>query len=271
MKNRHTVDASASLESSTVLERPVTYVGRSSDTLVEDFLASMPERYRQEFGWQTARQHARIAAERGQRPIHVDLFSRTIALGPGICVVAPDAPGLLSVISTGLMLEGFDVTRADAYTRRTPAGNYEAVDLFWVRRSPPGTPSLLGDAEVTSLRDTLQDLLSHDNVRGRLQTALAGVSPGASETSVRFRSARGTPHLTLELESNDRPGLLAVVAAALASEGVQIVDSRIRTHGLRVHDYFDIVEPNGLRPTGARLQRIQLAVLMAVDGPNQGV
>jgi hypothetical protein len=62
-----------------------------------------------------------------------------------------------------------------------------------------------------------------------------------------------------------------VVAAALALEGVQIMDSRIRTHGLRVNDYFDIVEPNGLRPAGARLQRIQLAVLMAVDGPNQGV
>lgn len=270
MKNRYTVGSSA-LDSSPAFERPVAYSSRAADTLVDDFLATMPERYRQEFGWQTARQHARIAAERGNRPVHADLFSRTIALGPGICVVAPDAPGLLSVISTGLMLEGFDVTRADAYTRRIPTGSYEAVDLFWVRRSPPEQPSLLGDTEVASLRSTLLDLLSHDNVRGRLQTALAGVSPGASETSVRFRSVRGAPHLTLELESNDRPGLLAIVAAALASEGVQIMDSRIRTHGLRVHDYFDIVEPSGLRPAGARLQRIQLAVLMAVDGPNQGM
>lgn len=270
MKSRYAIGASAALDSSAAFEHPVAYVGKSADSLVDEFLASMPERYRQEFGWQTARQHARIARERGDFPIHADLFSRTIALGPGICVVAPDAPGLLSVISTGLMLEGFDVTRADAYTRRTVTGNYEAVDLFWVRRSSERA-FLLGEADVAGLRSTLMELMSHDNVRGRLQTALSGVTPGASETSVRFRSIRGAPYMTLELESNDRPGLLAVVTAALACEGVQIVDSRIRTHGLRVHDYFDIVEPNGMRPTGARLQRIQLAVLMAVDGPHHGI
>ncbi|HMA92238.1 MAG TPA: hypothetical protein VKP30_06105 [Polyangiaceae bacterium] len=53
----------------------------------------------------------------------------------------------------------------------------------------------------------------------------------------------------------------------LAVEGVQILDCRIRTHGQRVHDYFDIVESNGTRPSGVRLQRIELAVLVALGRP----
>lgn len=254
-------------------------VGRQTDlptelsghSLVEDFMASMPERYRQEFGRASARQHARIAAARGRHRIHADLFSGKNAIGPGICVVGADAPGLLSVISSALMLEGFDITRADAYTRRAACGEYEAVDLFWVRRSSkPEQDAALGEADATAVRATLRELLSNGIARQRLTTALPATSPGTSETSVRFRDLRGVPWLTLELESNDRPGLLAVVTAALTAAGVTIVASRIRTHGLRVHDYFDIIGADGRHPTGTGMQRIQLAVLTAVDGPSRG-
>jgi [protein-PII] uridylyltransferase len=168
------------------------------------------------------------------------------------------------------MLEGFDITRADAYTRRLATGDYEAVDLFWCRRAPNEHTSPLSEVELNNLRATLRELVSSGNAESRLRHVLSGTSPGASETSVRFRHVRGMPWLTLELESNDRPGLLAVITAALAAEGVQIIDSRVRTYGLRVHDYFDVLEANGSRPTGTRLQRLQLAVLAAVDGPSQG-
>jgi UTP:GlnB (protein PII) uridylyltransferase len=270
MKHDTDFTAFAAIEPRILLRRPQSGILDSGNTFVEDFLASMPERYRQDFGKVSARQHARIAIARGRHPIYADFFLGSSATGPGICVVATDAPGLLAVISTSLMLEGFDITRADAYTRRAPSGEYEAVDLFWVRRISTENSAGLGEQELSALRSTLRELLSCGDVRKRLRAAPPGTSPGASETRVEFRSTRGTPWLTLELESNDRPGLLAVVTAALAAEGVRIVDSRIRTHGLRVHDYFDILESDGTRPRGVRLQRIQLAVLTAIDGPRRG-
>lgn len=270
MKNQHGITASNSQDRRIARRQPESADRDSGSLFVEEFLASMPERYRQEFGKVSARQHARIAISRGKHPIYVDAFSGTSATGPGICVVAPDAPGLLAVISAGLMLEGFDITRVDAYVRRTSAGEFEAVDLFWVRRASTEQAVTASDEELSALRATLRDLLSSGNIRKHLESAPSGTSPGASETRVQFRYVRGSPWMTLELQSNDRPGLLAVVTAALTAEGVKIIDSRIRTHGLRVHDYFDILESDGSKPSGTRLQRIQLAVLIAVDGPNHG-
>lgn len=270
MYNSRIVRESVVSPSGSVEPSPVRPTWTSSEFLVEDFMASMPKRYRKEFGRALARQHAHIAATRGSRQIYADLFSGGNLDGPGLCVVAPDSPGLLAVICTGLMLEDFDITRADAYTRRTTNGDYEAVDLFWVRRSPFERPAQLSERDLSAVQTTLSELLRKGQPHSSAHPTLLGVSPGASETSVRFCENYDVPWLTLELESNDRPGLLAVVTHALAAEGVQIVESRIRTHGLRVHDSFDIIECDGTCPTGTRLQRLQLAVFTAIDGPNHG-
>lgn len=253
-----------------VAEKDVEYSsGRfphGTRSLVDDFLTSMPERYRQEFDKSSARQHARVVMERNHRPIYADRFQGNGVSGPGLCVAAVDAPGLLALISTGLLLEGFDIVRADAYTRRNAFGEYEAVDLFWLRRSTEDTPLALSEDDITAIRATLLELIRSGRASTRVDHPAVGLSPGDSETRVRFRDVRGVPWLTLELEANDRPGLLSVVSAALTAEGLQIIESRIRTYGLRVHDYFDVLENNGTRPSGTRLQRIQLAVFTAIDG-----
>lgn len=239
----------------------------SGSATVAAFAASMPERYRQEFGVGAIRRHAQISMARGRRPVHADRFLGADAMGPGLCVVANDTRGLLALISAALMLEGLDITRADAYTRRASNDEFEAVDLFWVRSSATRMASGLEETEIVAVRATLRELLRRGEARKRVPTQLAASAMGNSETNLRFRCLRGARSLTLELESDDRPGLLAVVSAALAAEGVQILDSRIRTHGQRVHDYFDIVESDGTRPSGVRLQRIELAVLTALERP----
>jgi UTP:GlnB (protein PII) uridylyltransferase len=95
----------------------------------------------------------------------------------------------------------------------------------------------------------------------------AGPTPGAVETSVRFIEPKGTSSLVLELETSDRTGLLLAVTQALFAEGVQIKGSHISTRELRVHDRFELAESDGSPIVGTRLQRIQLAVLVAVDTP----
>jgi UTP:GlnB (protein PII) uridylyltransferase len=234
---------------------------------VEDFIASMPERYGQEFDAVSARQHACIAVARGRRPVHVDRFAGNSAAGPGLCVVGGDGPGLLAAVCAALVLERFDITRADVYTRRSTSFDFEAVDLFWVRRACAKRAGPICDEDVSALRSTLRELLTCGDARRRLQYAVSARSPRVGETKVGFRNVRGAPWLTLELEGDDRPGLLAVVTGALAGERTQIVDGRIRTHGLRVHDYFDLLESDGTRLAGARLQRLERVVLAAIDGP----
>lgn len=235
---------------------------------VENFRTTMPDRYRAQFGWSAARQHARIALERGAEPAHAALFHDSASDSQALCVVAPDAPGLLAAISASLMLEGFDIRQALAYTREAPKDEFEAVDLFWVRRQHPGEHAPLTDQDAAAVRSTLVELLSSNSPPGPEQRGLVRTTPGTAETSVRFIDGAAEPQLTLELETNDRTGLLLAVSAALFAEGVQIVGSHVATNGLRVHDQFSLVEADGSRIVGTRLQRIQLAVLAAVDRPN---
>jgi UTP:GlnB (protein PII) uridylyltransferase len=277
MPNHRNTDPEARARSRTTVEYTVTSVRRRGETILEEFMLGMPERYRQEFGSASIRQHARIVAARGRSPVHAALFSGHCGPGPGLCVVANDTPTSLAVITTGLMLAGFEITRGDAYTRHTPSGRYEAVDLFWLRRSSSDSSVPLCDADVSAFLATLRTLLKSGKPLRNLASTLSGDSSArsdtgdtsdAGDTSVLFRYARAGRSLTLELESCDRPGLIAVVAAALATEGVRILDARIRTHGSHVHDYFELVESDGTRPAGNRVQEIQATVLSAVNGSN---
>jgi [protein-PII] uridylyltransferase len=237
---------------------------------VADFVMSMPKRYREQVDWSAAREHARIVWERGRQPAHAGLFDAGDEAGPGLCVVAPDAPGLLAAISASLMLEDFDVQQAEAYTRKVPDGGHEAVDLFWVRRQRSGAQAPLTEEDVTAVRSTLIELLSSGGTLRRRIPALPATTAGSAETSVRFVEHPSRTWLSLELETVDRTGILLAVTSTLFAEGVQIIGSQITTRSQRAHDLFYITEADGSRIAGSRLQRIQLAVLAAVEGLRAG-
>lgn len=237
------------------------------DTSVAEFAMTMPRRYLERFGKGAIRAHAFIAGERGHRLANVGLFE-TESAGAALCVVAPDTLGLLASISASLILEGFDITDAEAYTRRRLDGRFEAVDLFWVRREQPGEPAPLTAQEAASVRTTLIELLSGKSELRPQRRRSSRSTPGAAETRVHFVEHWSEPHITLKLETNDRPGLLFAVTTALFAENVLIMSSRITTRAQRVYDSFDLVEANGTPISGTRLQRIQLAVLNAVDSPS---
>jgi len=231
---------------------------------VDEFVGTLPARYSEQFDTDAIRQHAKIARDRRKRPAHAGLFDGGVG-GPALCVVAADGPGLLAAISASLMLEGFDIIHAEAFTRWSPPTGFEAVDLFWVRRMD--RRGLLGESDVVAVKRTLLELLGKRGPLGPKKRVALAPTPGSAETSVRFLEHPSEARLTLELDTNDRAGLLLAVSEALFREGVQIVGSRIRTSGGRVLDRFDLLELDGSRISGTRLQRIQLAVLAAVDSP----
>ncbi len=69
----------------------------------------------------------------------------------------------------------------------------------------------------------------------------------------------------LEIETNDRTGLLLSVCQCLFGQGVQIVGSHIKTHSGRVSGRFELIERSDRPIEHARRHVIKHAVLSAVD------
>lgn len=210
--------------------------------------------------------HATVVRDRGAAIIHAGLMGPARGASSALCIVADDRPGLLATISAALVLRGIDVLDAEAYTRRTPAGRAEALDLFWVRRADPERrDEPLGADEVGELDRLLADLCE-----GRVDAAtLLALSPapdkGPVETTVRFHEGADGKLTTLEVETGDRSGLLFALARALHEQGVQIEQSEVKTVGDRVRDRFQLVEVDGSQIAPSRRLAIQVAVLTAVE------
>lgn len=231
---------------------------------VRAFRESLGDDYAARYDAATIAIHARIAQERGDALVNLGSFDLQHRPQIGVCVVAKDAPGLLATITAAFVTSGFDISSAEAYTRQAPSGEAEAVDIFWVFPRPPEHPSSeLEASELDRLHTTLVELL-----QGR-QPALPRpqpITPARSiETMVRFLESDDGTFTTLEVETDDRSGLLQSLASALFAARVQINSSQVRTNGQRVYDRFKIVEVDGSPISAERRLEIQVAVLGAVD------
>lgn len=233
---------------------------------MNSFVESMPARYRAQYDAGAASQHARIATERSPGLPNVGLFRSSGSTQTGMCVVAQDEPGLLALISASLVESGLDVTEAEAYTRQLSSSMMEAVDLFWVRHLHPAHENEVTEADAERVHSALLELLAGHRRPTPSQRHPDSLTPGASETSVRFiEGESGGSIVTLEVETRDRSGLLLAVTEALFKERVQIVGSRISTRGGRVYDRFELLELDGSTITSLRRHALQLAILAAID------
>src|SRR5690606_29214241 len=125
-----------------------------------------------------------------------------------------------------------------------PDGVSEAVDIFWVfPRSPLQASRQLEQDELEQLRQVLTDMLAGRRPRPLLPVPAPPARP--VETLVRFLESGDGTFTTLEVETDDRSGLLQALASALFAARVQINSSQVRTNGRRVYDRFNIVEIDG--------------------------
>jgi UTP:GlnB (protein PII) uridylyltransferase len=232
------------------------------------YAASMPADYRTRFSPMAIQAHAAVVARRGARMTWIErwaLFQGACAL----CVVADDAPGLLSLITASIVVHDLDVTAAHAYCRTREDGRREAVDLLWVTHSadawPVGRP--VEPAVVACVGDVLDQL-----VRGKTSVDAAEEraevlrdTADASVTKVWFSEGTVDGPAELRVETGDRPGILFAIAAALFREGVQILRSDANVTAGIARDCFDLTECDG-RPLGAlRRERIRATVLAAIE------
>jgi [protein-PII] uridylyltransferase len=82
---------------------------------------------------------------------------------------------------------------------------------------------------------------------------------------VRFIEDANGALCTLEVETEDRSGLLLSLSRALHAQKAQIVRSEVRTKGGRVFDRFVITEVDGSPVSPGRRLEIQVAVLSAAE------
>jgi len=258
---------------SSVGERPRFASTADDESLVRSFVASMPAVYRERFPADVSREHARIVQERDGATAHADVWQELPGGTAGICVVADDRPGLLSLIGIALTRHELDVRSAQIYGRSLPHGGMEAVDLFWVSRWDLGRGRELGGAdcaEITAMGRTLASLIERardlpreaGNVR-----ATDRQSSGDAARRARFAYEAETSSCVLIVEAADRPGLLLTVARTLFELGTQIVRSDVMTIRGRAVDRFHVTETDGSALSASRRTQIENAIEQVLEQP----
>jgi UTP:GlnB (protein PII) uridylyltransferase len=240
---------------------------RPSPEFTATFAESLPKAYAEKYEADVIVAHASVSTQRGDALASVGLFGRA---ANGLCVVADDRPGLLSLISASLVVCRLDVHHAEVYTRDLGKGRREAVDLFWVRKldAAPGAKLLAVDAE--NLEKTIIGFVRGEkdprvSVEKQIAENARPGPQGAVDATVRFVADPSGGLATLEVETTDRSGLLFSLASALFSQRVQIVESEVRTMDERVFDRFRLVEFDGAAISSARRLEIQVAILNAIE------
>lgn len=222
------------------------------------FVATMPQEYRENYSRQAIAKHMRLCERRGGAPVEVGIFEVKGDL-TGVCIIAPDRPGLLSLITEAFVVCGMDVVAGDAFTRKLDNMG-EAVDMFWLRLSSGNT---FTEAHIERLRDTLVGLAR--GYRAQLPPTMGLQPVERSNTTVRFIEDDNGALSILEVETEDRSGLLLGISRALHALRVQVVRSEVKTNNGRVLDRFVIAEVDGSSVSDFRRLEIQVSILSAAE------
>lgn len=240
----------------------ISSVATGSD--LEEFIDSMPPAYSSVFHAEDIRQHAALVLSRGDRTVHVTLWSELPDGMVVLVVVADDRPGLLSTVSAGLVAHRLDVQAAQVYSRQKLDGSHEAVDLFWVLPTDEfGRIRPLRRGELERLSALIADgLIEGDGPASGAEGHAPLPEPVAVRVFFDIRALRRGEKV-LVVETKDTPGLLFAITSALHRERIEIVSSDIRTSGDLVHDRF-LIRADG-EWDDARLARVRQVVSHAVQ------
>jgi [protein-PII] uridylyltransferase len=229
---------------------------------MNQFVATMPAVYERLYGVGEAAEHAAIAARRGERLVHAELWQSL--KGPQLCVVAEDRPGLLALVTDALLAQGMAIQSARAFCRQVAKDRLEAVDFLELRSlgGPETSAQLDGDA-LQAFSQSLGELIADD--MGQREASNPASGPVEPPTRVYFeRQSPAEGSYLLVVDAPDSDGLLHAVSAALHAKAMRITACEIRTLAGRARDRFEI-EPASQRPlSDTELCDVQLAVLDAL-------
>lgn len=229
---------------------------------MNQFVDFMPAVYGLLYGADEMAEHAAIAARRGDRLVHAELWES--ATGPLLCVVAEDRPGLLALVTDALLTQGLGIQSARVFCREVGKNRVEAVDFLELRAlgRSADAPAQLDEDGLRAFSQYLTELVAEDMAH---RSSSAPRPPVPSSTRVYFeRQPPVDGRYLLVVDAPDSNGLLHAVTSALLSKGMRIMACEIRTVDGGARDRFE-VEPSSQRLlSDSELCDVQIAVLDAL-------
>lgn len=180
-----------------------------------------------------------------------------------VAVCSWDRPGLLMNIAGALSRAGFDILRAEVYTRE----DHLALDIFEVRETDTHTES-----NEIRLRYAARSLAAV--MAGPLPSTPAEIDPALSrqdplpgdEVEVVFDNDSSGDYTLLRVDARDHIGLLFQLLQGCVASGIDVKQATILTSGERARDTFCITDTAGRKiedPT--RLAAIESLLRRAVN------
>ena len=180
-----------------------------------------------------------------------------------ISVFAPDRPGLFYRICAGLAAAGASIVDARIHTTRDGM----ALDNLVVQDSQRRAYAdrrlrgrLVKAVEKALLADAMPGLpppapLPRRRAAFRVAPSVIAAEQASSRTTV------------VEVNARDREGLLARLALAIHSQGLQVRSAHIATYGERAVDVFYLTGGDGRKLAAADIERLRNALLEAAAEP----
>jgi [protein-PII] uridylyltransferase len=214
--------------------------------------------------------HLSLAAEAG---VHVELNPGSSPHIFNVTIIAPDRVGLLSKASGVLALNSLRVYSASVNIYEGLAINTFVVSPHF--GSPPAAEllrqqfllALDGDLDVIgSLEQRDEETPASSRRAGDIPDAVPGHQTVAPPRVLWFDGSSGG-ELVVQIRSDDRPGLLARLAAVIERTGFNISWAKVTTLGATVVDAFGLVVPEGATGTPESLTEFERDLYAILPAP----
>ncbi len=232
---------------------------------IEEFVAGLPERYLLTHPPETIAAHAMMARQLGERAV-ITAWRTVPERGvTELSLVTRDRPGLFAIIAGVLSANGANVV--DAQVATSAAG--EAIDLFWVTDAE--NRPLDDPARLERMRREMDDVIAGRRpleavLGGRLRDRLLSAPARRRGAIVTVDNDVSAEETVVEIQADDRRGLLFAIASRLHELGTAIDRARITTHVDRVIDVFYIRDATGRKiDAKERLEAIQQGLREALE------
>ena len=175
-------------------------------------------------------------AEKGELRVILEEHSS----GYAVEVIAPDKPGLLSIVA-GV----FNISRLDVKSARTKTLGNSAV-MNWIVTPEPHAPEI----SAIKLHDLIAGaLLDSKDVEEKLIARAAAYASVPSipvpDPEVEIFTDAATDATVIEVRSHDRPGLLFRIGAAITQSKIDIRSAIVTTLGAEAIDTLYVTELTG--------------------------